>query len=222
VPIIQVALGHEVLLRHHHHQQQEQQHEQEDQRPERLVVVRHSQLKNTDCNMNSLLGLSLCFFLVLVAESLSFKPPVRAWHHPVGHRMMLPQATVGERHSSLFLLRGGDAEGKEGGIKAAFDPSLIAGALVAMGKFYSSSLESSPVLTKSVTVRIVKIKEEALRSAGLPLLCSRNLLLYLGTFLLVDIHYLIRTTQGHGAICYFGPDGAGIGDSATTQQVRVI
>lgn len=169
--------------------------------------------------MNSLLGLSLCFFMVLVTESLSLKPLLRA---PVGNRILLSPATVGERHSNLFLVRGGATEqNKNGGIKSALDPSLITGALVAMGKFYSSSLESSPVLTKSATVRILHIMDAT--CFGLPIYsfvlgtgCCISDLFYCS----LSTTYIALTTQGHGTICNFGPNGAGFGDTATAQQVR--
>ncbi|CAB9510590.1 PXMP2/4 family protein [Seminavis robusta] len=112
-------------------------------------------------NSRSFLGVTLGFFLVLVVESLSLKPPLRAPLRPsAGSRQVLA------RHSNLFLVRGGDTEEEmtevpitsgniNNRIMSVLDPSAVTGALVALGTFYSNSLESAPVLTKSVTAAVL-------------------------------------------------------------------
>ena len=123
-----------------------------------------------DCEMKCLLVVSLyfCLVLVVVVDSLSLKHSVKPLHdHHLDNRRRfwtLPSLSSKRQHSSLVLLRGGGGGGTnaatdeessatKGGIMSALDPRLLTGALVAMGQFYSSSLESSPILTKSVTVR---------------------------------------------------------------------
>jgi hypothetical protein len=87
-------------------------------------------------------------------------------------------------------MRGGaTGDKKGGGIQSALvDPSLITGALVAVGQFYSSSLESSPILTKSVTVRTVTFQKRK-RHHALAFSCAHEapLLLYLVPILLFGI-----------------------------------
>lgn len=44
---------------------------------------------------------------------------------------------------------------QKGGLSSILDPSVLTGALITFGNFYSRSLESSPVLTKSVTAAVL-------------------------------------------------------------------
>lgn len=94
--------------------------------------------------------LGICvLFLLSLGESLSLKPPARAMMHPP------PKQLLGVA-PNLFALRGGEQQAEQSTPpKTALDLSCLTGALAALGKFYSSSLESSPVLTKSVTAGVL-------------------------------------------------------------------
>lgn len=113
------------------------------------------------------LGVCL-FFLSSVGESLSLKlpPQARASSH-----LYRPAKAIGVETPHLFDLRGGQQQeeqidldmeeqassptpaGKP--IMSALDTSCLSGALAMVGQFYSSSLESFPILTKSVTACVL-------------------------------------------------------------------
>ena len=107
-------------------------------------------------NSKSFLGVSLSLLLVLVVESLSLKPVARVARGRTANHPLLAA-----KHSNLlFNLRGGDAEAEGGKVtekpvgtsSSILSLSSVTATLVAMGQFYSNSLESFPILTKSVTV----------------------------------------------------------------------
>lgn len=109
-------------------------------------------------SVRKFLPLLLC--LLSAVDSFSLRTPIRASSLHPGQR-----ARIGLTPAQVFTLRGGDQEEevidfdkpvvqpKKNTLLCVLDATFITGALTAFGRFYSSSLESSPVLTKSVTVR---------------------------------------------------------------------
>jgi len=109
-----------------------------------------------------------------VVESFSLTPPRSNWHlkptAPAGVNVFQGGAAATSASPLWVALRGGDTNEQQEEVldldapvvpekrslfSGAISPAAFTSVFVALGKFYSSSLESAPIFTKSVTVSIM-------------------------------------------------------------------